>query len=92
MSKGKYYSLEEARNANDVEGFAKASPSVGDVSLFDATLVRMAKNQPLAHRKDKWGRNVDYNDTQTLQDTDCIFKDAQDWLRAASVTTFPGCC
>lgn len=55
MSKGKYYSLEEARKAGDPNGFAKANSSVGDKAVFDATLERMARNQPITIRKDKWG-------------------------------------
>jgi hypothetical protein len=43
MSKGKYYSLEEARTANDLKGFAKEHPSKGDRDLFSTTLGRMAK-------------------------------------------------
>lgn len=58
MSRGKHYSLEEARKAKDPEGFAKANPSTGDKIRFDNTLERMAKNQPLSPRKDKWGRIV----------------------------------
>ena len=46
MSKGKYYSLEEAREADDVKGFAKANPSKGNKPRFDDALERMAKNKP----------------------------------------------
>lgn len=46
MSKGKYYSLEEAREAKDVEGFAKANPSKGDKDRFDDALKSMAFNTP----------------------------------------------
>lgn len=46
MSKGKYYSLEEARQDKDVKAFAKANPSKGDRDLFNGTLERMAKNEP----------------------------------------------
>ena len=43
MSKGKYYSLEEARKANDLEGFAKAHPSKGNRSLFNKLFDRMTR-------------------------------------------------
>ena len=43
MSKGKYYSLEEARRANDLEGFSKTHPSRGDRSLFNKLLSSMTK-------------------------------------------------
>lgn len=46
MSKGKYYSLEEAREANDVKGFAKANPSKGNKEQFEDTLKRMAFDIP----------------------------------------------
>ncbi len=43
MSKGKYYSLEEARKANDLEGFAEAHPSKGNKKLFTELLNRMTQ-------------------------------------------------
>jgi len=43
MSKGKYYSLEEARKESDLEGFAEAHPSEGDKDQFDLILGRMVK-------------------------------------------------
>ena len=46
MSKGRYYSLEEARQANDVKGFAKMHPSQGNQDRFSGALERMAKNNP----------------------------------------------
>lgn len=56
MSRGKYYSLEEAREAGDLEGFAEDHPSTGNKTLFDATLKRMANNEPLEPDLDKWGK------------------------------------
>ena len=53
MSKGKYYSLEEARKANDLEGFAKAHPAKGDRALFKETLNRMAENMPVTDQTSK---------------------------------------
>jgi hypothetical protein len=69
MSKGKYYSLEEARQENDLKGFAEEHPSTGNKQAFDNALSRMAKNSPLSPKKDKWGRPVDCSETQTQQDT-----------------------
>lgn len=43
MSKGKYYSLEEAIKADDVQGFAKAHPSKGDKKRFDALMDAMIR-------------------------------------------------
>lgn len=56
MSKGKYYSLEEAREADDLAGFAKAHPSKGSKAQFDNVLERMARNLPVdrqALKKDR---------------------------------------
>jgi len=53
MSKGKYYSLEEARETKDVEGFAKAHPSEGNRALFEKALENMAKNLPKADQTSK---------------------------------------
>jgi hypothetical protein len=53
MSKGKFYSLEEARKNKDFEGFAKAHPSEGNRSKFENTLERMAKNEPKPQQKVK---------------------------------------
>lgn len=47
MSKGQYYSLEEARQKEDLEGFAKEHPSTGNKDQFDNILERMAKNEPV---------------------------------------------
>ncbi len=55
MAKGKYYSLEEARKKNDLEGFAKAHPTKGDRALFNDLLNRMAKNLPVSGRTSKKG-------------------------------------
>ena len=46
MSKGKYYSLEEARQEEDLKGFAKANPSKGGKERLDDTLRRMAFDKP----------------------------------------------
>lgn len=53
MSKGKYYSLEEAREAKDLEGFSKEHPSEGNKVQFENALERMAKNLPIENGKSK---------------------------------------
>ena len=42
MSRGKYLSLEEARNTKKLEQFAKEHPSKGDKKLFDKLFKTMA--------------------------------------------------
>ena len=42
MSRGKYLSLEEARNQGKLDRFAKEHPTKGDAKLFDETLNLMA--------------------------------------------------
>ena len=46
MSRGKHLSLEEARNQNKLERFAKEHPSKGDKTLFDKLFHAMAKKKP----------------------------------------------
>lgn len=46
MSRGKHLSLEEARNAKQLDRYAKEHPSVGDEESFDQLLERMAKSKP----------------------------------------------
>jgi len=53
MSKGKYYSLEEAREKKDFEGFAKAHPSKGDMKLFNKLLSRMTQKPVAKDRTSK---------------------------------------
>jgi len=48
MSKGKYYSLEEARKNQDYDGFAKEHPSTGDKKRFDALLDVMVRTPEVA--------------------------------------------
>ena len=55
MSKGKYYSLEEALKKNDLRGFAKEHPSTGDKGLFDLLFNAMAKKPSKAGRTSKKG-------------------------------------
>lgn len=44
VSKGKYYSLEEARKDKNLKGFAKEHPSKGNKTLFNKVLERMSKS------------------------------------------------
>lgn len=44
MSRGRYLSLEEARNEDDLLRFAKEHPTDGDEDAFDELLERMAKS------------------------------------------------
>jgi len=55
MSRGKYYSLEEALKKDDLKGFAKAHPSTGDKKQFDELFNRMAKNLPVDDQTSKKG-------------------------------------
>lgn len=48
MSRGKYLSLEEARNAGKLARFAKEHPSEGDKAALDATLEAVALGKPRA--------------------------------------------
>ena len=45
MSRGKYLSLEEARNQNKLARFAKEHPSEGDEDVFDQVLGRIAQGR-----------------------------------------------
>ena len=45
MSRGKHLSLEEARNENKLNRFAKEHPSKGDKKLFDKLFTAMAKKK-----------------------------------------------
>lgn len=49
MGRGKYLSLEEARQMKDgLERFAKEHPSEGDEAAFDRLLEAMAEGKPAA--------------------------------------------
>jgi len=45
MPRGKYYSLEEAREGGNLKRFAKEHPSTGSKSLFDKLLNAMAHGE-----------------------------------------------
>ena len=46
MARGKYLSLEEARNMGLLKRFAKEHPSEGDAELFDRLFKAMASGKP----------------------------------------------
>jgi hypothetical protein len=46
MSRGKYLSLEEARNDKALDHFTKEHPSQGDKDAFDGLLKAMASAKP----------------------------------------------
>jgi len=50
MSRGKYLSLEEARNLKKINRFCKEHPTKGDEKTFDELLDRMAKANPKHER------------------------------------------
>ena len=43
MARGKYLSLKEARDSDQLDQFAKEHPSTGDRDVFDALLEAIAK-------------------------------------------------
>lgn len=51
MSKGKYYSLEEARKQDKLKRFAKEHPSKGSMQLFDKLLDQAAKGSKASKKK-----------------------------------------
>ena len=53
MSRGQYLSLEEARNADQLDRFAKEHPAEGDEPSFDRLLGRMAQPKPEEKTPDK---------------------------------------
>lgn len=55
MSRGKYYSLEEAREDGNLKRFAKEHPSEGDKDKFDKLLNAMAHGEP-PKKKPKGGQ------------------------------------
>lgn len=53
MSRGKYLSLEEARNSDKLAQFAKEHPSEGDADMFDRALIAIARENPTSEGKPK---------------------------------------
>lgn len=55
MSRGKYLSLEEARQKDQLERFAKEHPSEGDHSLLNKLFIAMTGAKPKKPKEDKNG-------------------------------------
>lgn len=53
MSRGKYLSLQEAREDNQIDRFAKEQPSKGDKKTFDALFTAMTGAAPRKPAKDE---------------------------------------
>ena len=76
MSRGKYFSLEEARKSGKLKQFAKEHPCAGDGEKFDHLLDAMVKpkNSPKAGQTSGAAPSEDCSDTRTrpgiLKDVD----------------------
>lgn len=68
MSRGKYLSLEEARNMGKLKRFAKEHPSKAD-ERFWPLLEAAAKGLPKALQTSSRGVSGGYSGTQTRRDT-----------------------
>ena len=68
MSRGKYLSLEEARNMGKLKRFAKEHPSQSD-GRFQPLLEAVAKGKPADQKTSSRGVSGGYSGTQTPQDT-----------------------
>jgi len=53
MSRGKYLSLEEARNSGKIDRFAKENPSEGEEDKFDTLLEKIAAGKPKKEKPSK---------------------------------------
>ncbi len=53
MSRGKYLSLEEARNSDEIEQFCKEHPSNGDDGEFERLLMAMTRRTSVADKTSK---------------------------------------
>jgi hypothetical protein len=69
MSRGKYLSLEEARNYSKLERFAKEHPSEADRSRFKRLLEAMSQGVLEEAETSKPDRRVSSNGTQTRRGT-----------------------
>lgn len=68
MSRGKYLSLEEARNSGQLDRFCKEHPSQAD-ERFAPLLEAMATGTPLDQQTLSQGVSGDCSEIQTRQDT-----------------------
>ena len=69
MSRGKYLSLEEARNTGNLKQFIKEHPSEGGADRFQALLDSMTKGSAKGGRTSTRGTSADYSGTRTRQGT-----------------------
>jgi hypothetical protein len=69
MSRGKYLSLEEARNSGKLDRFAKEHPSEGDRRRFNRLLDEMSKTIEEAEETLTPENGENSNGTQTRQGT-----------------------
>jgi hypothetical protein len=69
MSRGKYYSLEEARKDNNLEQFCKEHPSDGNKDVFNNLFQAMAngtpRNLPVKQETSTQEPSEDCSETQT---------------------------
>jgi hypothetical protein len=59
LARGKYLSLEEARQKNKLAQFAKEHPSEAEKPRFDALLDAMCKTQPAKRQTSKKATSAD---------------------------------
>jgi len=69
MSRGKYLSLEEARNDGKLDRFAKEHPSNGDKKLFGKLFEAMAKTPSTDDQTSDKVSSVGYSGTRTRRGT-----------------------
>ena len=69
MSRGKYLSLEEARNTGRIDRFVKEHPSEADRDRFEALLEAMTKGSPAADQTSTPDTSADCGGTRIRQDT-----------------------
>ena len=69
MSRGKYLSLEEARQTGELERFCKEHPAEVDRKRFLALLEAMSKGALEAGETARTDRDAGSTETQTRQDT-----------------------
>jgi hypothetical protein len=69
MSIGKYISLEEARNTDKLDRFAKEHPSKGDKKLFGKLFKAMAKTTSTDDQTSGKASSAGYSGTRTRRGT-----------------------
>jgi len=69
MSRGKYLSLEEARQTGQIERFCKEHPSKADRKRFEALLDAMTKGSATADQTSAPASSEGYTETRTRRGT-----------------------